>query len=563
MDKFNVITPTADLDKLTADMSSWCLLPYDMRMRSDEECIRIFGCTNWDLYNNIKEKILANDDLNKIDKNNITIQTESDDIIGHWNNYTKLIRLSDELQESPYIVIITPDDDKDDADGCEQLMSKYINYMLLNDKNRRISNDYSVKIWGVNVPAMYSKIINCMGARKSWNKFCNDECPRSPKHFADDNIYKVEESMIPLVNERFDSMIVSENFFDIERIKLDSLSPYITESSKEVYNSLITEANNFDNIDSYLLQETPWFNHSELSHFDLPKYGYMYSVKEAMNKYKEDSSSINEEAVLNLGWNPSVDINESSIKYAKQRQLNYLNENAPRVINLSNLNTDNIEMETPELYFNLYIVLNKSVLSDVNLYNKFGISFGHQLQDIYTVNIKDDICLGFTKESLVNYLDIDVICFRVDRSTYEALARFISLNKTIEKSDLKIRSLYSLLAQTKNKFDPATARLYYLKILDIIKELISYNNEMDKFEISYNNKVFLYKIYSGLAKDYNDDNVLKIINILNCKANRERFIINNSKNYTISQENSNKAVEIYKEMITMLTPVEVIISISD
>jgi hypothetical protein len=563
MDKFNVITPTADLDELTADMSSWCLLPYDMRMRSDEECIRTFGCTNWDLYNNIKEKILANDDLNKIDKNNLTIQTESDDVIGHWSNYTKLIRLSDELQESPYIVIITPDDDKDDADGCEQLMSKYINYMLLNDKNRRISNDYSVKIWGLNVPAMYSRIINCMGARKSWNKFYNDECPGTPKHFADDNIHKVEESMIPLVNERFDSMVVSENFLDIERIKLDSLSPYIIESSKEVYNTLISEANNFDNIDSYLLQETPWFNHSELSHFDLPKYGYMYSVKEAMNKFKEDPSFINEEAVLNLGWNPSVDINESSIKYAKQRQLNYLNENAPRVINLSNLNTDNIEMGTPELYFNLYIVLNKSVLSDVNLYNKFGISFGHQLQDIYTVNIKDDICLGFAKESLVNYLDIDVICFRVDRSTYEALARFISLNKTIEKSDLKIRSLYSLLAQTKNKFDPATARLYYLKILDIIKELISYNNEMDKFEISYNDKVFLYKIYSGLAKDYNDDNVLKIINILNCKTNRERFIINNSKNYTISQENSNEAIEIYKEMVTMLTPVEVIMSISD
>ena len=40
MDRFNVIDITSDLNKLETDMTNWSNLPYKMRLRSDEECIR-------------------------------------------------------------------------------------------------------------------------------------------------------------------------------------------------------------------------------------------------------------------------------------------------------------------------------------------------------------------------------------------------------------------------------------------------------------------------------------------------------------------------------------------
>lgn len=550
MDKFNVIIPTANLGELDNEMNSWCLLPYDARLRSDEECIRTYGCTNWDLYNNIRDKILSNYDKMNIDKNNINIQNESGKILGHWENYNKLIEMSEELENSPYIVIINPSNTDQDI-----LYAKYINYMLLNDKNKRISNDYSVKIWGINVPNMYARILRNLGNYQLDSDLGNDS-----------NIVKSEEiqesAMIALENN-ISTIIMNGDFPNIERLKIDSLNPNLTESAKDIYDKLISEANTFDEIDNYLIQETPWFTHLELDKFDIPDSNYIYTVKEAMSKYKNDPLEINENEVLKLGWNPAIDINENSIKYAKQRQLNYLNENAPRIINLSTINPSIIEPNQPELFFNLYIVLNKSVISDANLYNKFGIAFHCNLKDIYTVNIKDNVCLGFANETLANYTDIEVLCIRIDKTTYDTLGKVIATNMSTNVPDIKIRSLYSLLAQTKNKFDPAASRLYYLKILDIIKELISFNNEMDKFEVVYNDKVFLYKVYSGLAKDYNEDNIYKIINILNCRKTREEFIINNSRGYNISPENNDKAVEIYKEMVLSLTPAEVIMCVSD
>ena len=68
MDQYNVITPTSDLDKLNNDMTFWTMLPYNMRLRSDEECIRRYNMTNIDLYNKVKAAIINHTPL-EIDDN--------------------------------------------------------------------------------------------------------------------------------------------------------------------------------------------------------------------------------------------------------------------------------------------------------------------------------------------------------------------------------------------------------------------------------------------------------------------------------------------------------------
>ena len=202
------------------------------------------------------------------------------------------------------------------------------------------------------------------------------------------------------------------------------------------------------------------------------------------------------------------------------------------------------------------------MITESTIYNKFGIAFSSRMDQIYTVNIEDNCCLGFTLEQLSNYNDIDIILIKVDKQVYTALATFIASHKDINKSDIKIKSLYNVLANTKNKYDPASARLYYLKILDIIKELISYNNDMEDYAVSYGKNVYLYKIYSGLSADYKEDNILRILTILNCKDYREKFIISNCQNYNVTG-NEDSAKEIYKEMLSIYTPTKVIMSISD
>ena len=106
MDKFNVIIPTADLDELNMDMASWCSLPYNMRMRSDEECIRAYGMTNAELYNRIKEKILLANIVANKNRDNLIISNEAIEASSNENSWANpaLIDKSLELQKSPYIV---------------------------------------------------------------------------------------------------------------------------------------------------------------------------------------------------------------------------------------------------------------------------------------------------------------------------------------------------------------------------------------------------------------------------------------------------------------------------
>ena len=550
MDKFNVIIPTADLDELNMDMASWCSLPYNMRMRSDEECIRAYGMTNAELYNRIKEKILLANIVANKNRDNLIISNEAIEASSDENSWANpaLIDKSLELQKSPYIVLVDPI-----LDTVEAATDRYIKYMLLNSKNRLISNNYSLMIYGYNVPNMYAIVLDTISQQKHESELDSD-------NIKTDTSNSVMEYFTDYANQ----MIISENSTNIIKMKLDALSPDLTTEDTDMYNNIITEADQFELFDAYNLPETPWFCYNEMSNFDLPRSGYIKAVKEAMDAYEKDSSEANCNAVLSLGWNPSVSVNENSIKYAKLRQLDFLNNNAPRVINISEINTTCVDNPTvlPQLFFNLYIVLNRSMISESTIYNKFGIAFSSRMDQIYTVNIEDNCCLGFTLEQLSNYNDIDIILIKVDKQVYTALATFIASHKDINKSDIKIKSLYTVLANTKNKYDPASARLYYLKILDIIKELISYNNDMEDYAVSYGKNVYLYKIYSGLSADYKEDNILKILSILNCKDYREKFIISNCQNYNVTG-NEDSAKEIYKEMLSIYTPTKVIMSISD
>ena len=71
MDKYNIITPTDNLNDLTNDMVNWYQMPKKFRDAANDDCMRIYNCYVPQLYNRIKEKILQNMDYADIDDDNI------------------------------------------------------------------------------------------------------------------------------------------------------------------------------------------------------------------------------------------------------------------------------------------------------------------------------------------------------------------------------------------------------------------------------------------------------------------------------------------------------------
>ena len=53
MDKFNVISLTSDINLLESDMNDWVNMSYNKRLKSDEECRRLYNMSNVDLYANL------------------------------------------------------------------------------------------------------------------------------------------------------------------------------------------------------------------------------------------------------------------------------------------------------------------------------------------------------------------------------------------------------------------------------------------------------------------------------------------------------------------------------
>lgn len=58
MDKYNVIDTAKDLKSLEIDMQNWTLLPYKLRLLSNDDCIRQHGCTVRQFYYNQKMRFM-------------------------------------------------------------------------------------------------------------------------------------------------------------------------------------------------------------------------------------------------------------------------------------------------------------------------------------------------------------------------------------------------------------------------------------------------------------------------------------------------------------------------
>lgn len=615
MDRFNVITPTSNLNELELDMNSWSNLPYDIRKRSDEDCLRMFGVTNVDFYNKLKRSIIANQTTVSDNSENIVtnIQTQTEGVLMYDDafkfedeetNFDNRKQIANQLETSPEVVIISPIKDDEEMD-IKDLQIKYNKFLLLSDKNKRFSNSYSISLWGYDVPNMYTIMSN-----RILNQQLDDsgEEPNLITDVEESSIEKIDKFLHPVL-ESIDKKLLEDDKVGLYVSKLDSLADMDT-YSKTVYSSVMSNINDCLYKGSYqdtIPNMTPYFTPDEMEALspintvgDTIPYEYYRTISEKMKKYNNstgEEKDILEKEIISLGWNPSVELTFENMKFARNRQIKWLEEHAARIVDISklNYNRDTILESTANMrnifkeknLYPIYIVISYTnttfgkIINKVknSVYSHAGISLDSDLSKICTFMWGPGFN-GFWTESIDSYIKtskdaiIDVLAIFVDKNTKhkveETLKYFITKR---DKTKYGFGNLFNILANREVN-DPDNMSLVCSQFVATVLKLANINI-VDKptnlvipqdFEVvNQNPKVF--KLYEGKANKYNEKKVedllyslfvaYRITDLQYSETMNEITTLYSVESFYHNTEND-KADSILEEVRELLTPQVVI-----
>lgn len=611
MDQYNVIVPTYNLSELENNMFQWLSMPYERRLRSDENCIRIYGMSNTELFNKLKAFILSNasfDDskeilIGKAISEGTLITPEKSDMFNVYSedeqNFIWKKQIAEQLEESPLIVIISPTL-KEDEMTIEELNAKYNRYLALSEKNKRFSNSYSLDLWGYNVPNMFEIM---KGKLQISGEDDYDNL------LAGNNSLKRSNLTMKLVKEKCDRMIVENDKVGLFLTKLDCYSDKMSNYDKFMYNKLSSSID--DAINDYDYSEaiptfTPYFTPGEMEQIcpgeilnDVDPADYFKTVKELMQKYEncnnDEEKSQLENSILSLGWNPSVSLTDNNIKFARNRQLNWLKEHAVNIVDVTKLKFPSIITESSnmmkKLYkenklYPVYIVISFSdtlfgkVINKIKKseYSHAGISLDSNLQQIMTFKFHLESKInGFFVENLDDYINnskeakIIVLSLFVDEKTkFKLESVFKEFLQKQEKTRYGFGNLFRILF-SKEYNNPENLSLVCSQFVDTVLKLANINLTdkssnlvipQDFVQVSKHPKVF--KVYEGLAIEYNEKNIENIIYNLFKTNPTSEIKYNNllptlSESFSLSYYTENEKANIaLNELRELLTPEAVV-----
>ena len=395
----------------------------------------------------------------------------------------------DQLNSDPTVAIIP-----DWIQYEDELISLYRKYSLLPKKFKAISNQYSMNLFGYNVPNMYAL--------------------------------------------QRDKIIDNDYIFENEN-KLAEIRKVIKESSE--YRELIDIKEGCYDFSDY--SAVPWFtldeDYCKLEHFEDPD--YTNKLVEAARQYKYQPTLENCNALLDLGWNPSVDLTKQTIKYAKKRQMNWLTEHSSFIYDLTKTDISSIQESSKVMkavyndlnVYPVYIVLSWTNTNYGKLirfvknskYTHAGMSLDSNLQEILTFKY-DSLSTGFEIENLKGYINtyrdcqIEVLCLFVDKETLKKLKASIDYyKKAKDVTKYGFKNLFNILLNKKKEFTEFDTEMVCSQFVDHILKLcdIDITGKANNLVIpqdyatiaSANPKV--YKIYEGYGKDYIDGKVESVI----------------------------------------------------
>lgn len=560
MDKYDVIDPVTDLAKLEDDYFNWNTLPFNRRMRANDNCISMHGCTVPEYYDKLRDAIVRSDSNTTPDN----IESVSEEVYLTPESMEKDMELFVQIQElkkNPYIVLITPD-----INTIESLTAEYNRFLDLTPKNKRISNEYSYQFFGLNVYNMYSKILG---------QISNDD-----ETIDSSNAETLDESTNIIYCKKSEEALYERALFKGDKLSAEIIKRSdhsLLESSS--YISPEPKYNNISDLNTDILVGTslPFFTRNELDKFDssfvtggrvYTTKGYYEKLRDYTKLYNNDKSYADK--LIELGWNPEVPYNKF-MGLAKQRWVDYLNENAPECIDITKFMNAPTDYSTPDIEDRtgtspVYIILGfdkDSIEYTFNPYKYDKLAICFNILDIikYGVyvmngNFRENFN-GFTFEKkLTDCKFIYIIALYLDHDTLVTLLNNINNMKNpidIVKEYIG-GSIFNLVSRTTNEYSPDNAKIFYAHLCDFIYRLVAVDIHTGDIDDSYRlnfNTPNIFKVYGGKLEDFNELEAQRIVNIntlITGKESREIFVRDLMGKYNISDTVSN--VEGLEKTIT-------------
>ena len=604
MDKHNVISITNNLSELQNDMIQWSNMPYEFRQRSDEDCIRLYGMTNIDLYNRLRAVLVSTqkpiEDIDVIgngisesspDANGATMDIGPNEFSKEEDTMKLKKEIAAELDKSPLIVIISPFEDKEKQEYDIEYLDKQIQkYNLLSDKNKLLSDSYSMSIWGYDVQNMYYIM-----KRILLNQYSKDVVEYDLKNRI--QVSGTGDNPVEPVIQNMQEKVLEEDTLGLLSIKLDE-SFIKNPVQRAIYESKIIPMidKTLHENDFNMPKVVPWFTLSEMNELGITLEGidpskYYFTLSEAMNQYKQ--GIIQEKDILSLGWNPSVELSEKSIVFARQRQIQWFNEYGCKIVDVSKWNIDSALLESSTGMNNvykeknlhpIYIVLSFTntpfgkVINKVkhSTYSHAGIALDSDLRNIYTFKFEKGTN-GFGIEDLDHYLEnysdaiISVMTLFVDKATKEKLNKILVHFEDIkDKTKYGFSNLFNFVIN-RSVENWKSLSMVCSQFVDTVLKLVNIDlngktsNLVTPQDFVSIKKPKVFKVYEGLVRNYKDRKVeftiLRIFSLTSDNDVRYSNVVEAVSGLLLDTSRitlNESAIQVLDEINTLMTPIAVI-----
>ena len=267
---------------------------------------------------------------------------------------------------------------------------------------------------------------------------------------------------------------------------------------------------------------------------------YSFNVITAMNEYVSNPSEDNKNKVIDLGWNPEIQVNQESIQLAKNRQIDWLKSHLCTIQDVSKVEVPLIESSSMmrSLYiqkdlYPVYIVLSWTNTAFGKLirfvknstYTHAGITLDSDLTNILTFKYGAGYN-GFCMENLAQYIktyedcQIEVLCLFVDKDRIKELKNSIKYyEQNSQGTRYGFKNLFNVVFNKKKTFTEYDTEMICSQFVDHILKLSDINitkkaNNLvipqDYVTVAVENPK-VYKLYEGFGKQYSDRRTESII----------------------------------------------------
>lgn len=612
MDDLNIININSDLDSLENDYKNWLSLTHYERRRSDEECLKKYGCTNIELYNKYKATLISNisttpqavtETTNILES--IKLDDKEEDKLSKESLYYKMLLSKVLSNNDPNIIIISdfPDDQPlYDLNSLQELLNKYY---ILPQSHKDFSDNYSIMIWGATVPFMYriikSKIEDLNEKNKKEKELKISVIDKSLSTYENTIIESVRNNdPIDICYRKLDCLIGNN--------KLSLYESSVLESFINIFESDIYKDNNIPM--NYINPILSYNEYMELNpDSDISFYEYAYELAQDQKSYyrtilelqsklkncNADEKENIEKSIYEMGWNPYIPINGESIKFAKNKMRSYLlmDESKIKICDISNWDTKLSDEALNEDYYEenkrlepIYLVLSFTGSPFSKIVTKFtktkyghaGMSLDSSLQKIYTYAIDNSRNInGIKIENLDDYkiytgnATIKVLVIFVTPETKKHIVQILNfLEENSNKTRYNIKNIFKIVAHKSD--DKLTLSMVCSQFVDTVLKLckIDLTGKSSNLVIPSDfektlDTINIFTLFEGKESEYNSRQIdrkvkalMKQVDYNDIIVNKPQMIIKKISEHLIENCNicseDDKINKVLKELRYYMTP---------